>query len=382
MKINIKTILILLIGGMTAVGSIGCTSGTISGVTVSTVKAEKKIMKPSTTIEGVLLPSQTADVSSRISGQIASVAVRSGDRVMAGQVLLTLEKRALSAQLSQAEAGMQTAQAGQDMAEGQAELAKINLDAAQKNYDRTDSLFKSGAISQSQMDEASDRLKTASRQYENASGPSRNQAKASLSTAGANIDNLKVQLDYTVLKSPIDGIVAVQNATVGETVSIGSSLVTVADTAELRLKGTVTQDLIPFLKMGQMVPVTVGIYPDKYFQGSLTGIGPMAVSTGEQFPIEITIQNNSSLMAGLTAGAALETSALESLVIPEASVVQESGKHIVYVIMNGKAVRREVTLGLHHLHEVVVLKGIEEGEMVAVIGSGSLKDQMKVTISQ
>lgn len=382
MKTSIKTILSLLIGGMLVVGAVGCASPAIGPVAVTTAKAEKKVLSPTIALEGVLVPAQTAELSSRISGQISSVAVKSGDYVKAGQVLVTLDDRALNAQLNQAQAGLQTAQAGQEMVQGQVALAKITLDAAQKDYDRTVSLFNSGAVSQSQMDTASDKLNTALRQYENASGPSRSQAKASMNTAGAAIGNLKVQLDYAILKSPLSGIVTVQGAVIGETVSPGSPLMTVADTTTLKLKGTVPQDLIPFLKMGQLVKVTVGIYSDSPVQGALTGIGPMAVSTGELFPIEVTLPNDGRLMPGLTAGAAVETAGLERLVIPYAAVVSESGKQIVYVIQNGKAVRQEVTLGLRNLQDVIVMKGIQAGDIVAVTGSGSLKDQMAVTVSQ
>lgn len=382
MKITTKTILSLAIGIILVVSAVGCTSGTAVATSVTAVKAEKKILKPTTTLEGVLVPAQTAELSSRISGQVSAVSVKSGDSVKAGQIMLTLDDRALKAQLNQALAGMQTARAGQEIVQGQAELVKITLDTAQKNYDRTASLFSSGAVSQSQMDDAADKLNTAKRQYENATGPSSSQATASLNTASANIASLKVQLDYSVIRSPLNGIVTVQNATAGETVSPGTVLVTVADTTVLKLKGTVPQELLPFLKLGQPLTVTVGIYPDTPVQGTLTGIGPMAVSTGELFPVEVTLPNDGRLMAGLTANASLETSGMEALVIPQAAVVQESGKQIVYIIKDGKALRREVTLGLRNLEDVTVLKGIQAGDTVAVIGSGSLKDGMAVTVSE
>ena len=359
----------------------GCAQQT-GGIAVTTMKAEKKALDPNLAIEGVLVPAQTAVVSSRISGQIESVNVSTGMLVKAGQPLVTLDRRALSAQLNQAQAGLQTAMASQEMAGGQVEIAKTALDAAQKNYNRTKALFESGAVSQSQMDDAADKLSTARTQYTNAAGPSKSQAAASVRTAGANLSNLQVQLEYASLKSPVDGIVTVQNAVIGETVSPGTALVTVADLTTLKLKGMVSQDMLPVLKQGQPVTVTVGIFPDSPVQGTLTGIGPTAVATGELFPVEISVPNDGKLLAGLTASATIETQGRTGLVLPESAIVQESGKHFVYVIKEGIAIKTEVITGLSNNRETEVLQGIREGDMIAVAGSAGLKDGMKVTVKE
>lgn len=380
MKRAIRTAMTLLLCGIVGISAAGCTQGTVSGASVTAATVEKKTLDPMLTIEGVLAPVQTAVISSRISGQVESVSVATGDLVKAGQTLVTLDKRALAAQLNQAGAGLQTAKAGQEMAKGQLELAKITLDAAQKNYDRIKVLNESGAASQSQMDDASDKLSTARTQYNNAAGPSKSQAAASVSTAGANINNLQVQLDYTNLISPVNGIVTVQNAVIGETVSPGTSLVTVADISALKLKGMVSQDMLPVLKQGQTVKVTVGIYPDAPIAGTLTGIGPTAVGTGELFPIEISVPNDGRLLAGLTAAASIETQGRTGIVIPETAVVQESGKHYVYVIKDAVVTKTEIIPGLSHNREMEVLKGLTEGDSIAVTGAGSLKEGMKVTV--
>ncbi len=382
MKLTLKDTMTLLLCGIVAVTAAGCTQGNPGSASVTTTSVEKRALDPTLTVEGVLVPTQTAVLSSRITGQVASVAVAAGADVKAGQVLVTLDDRALAAQLNQAEAGYQTAQAGQEMAKVQAEMAKITLDADQKNFDRIQALYGSGAASQSQLDDAADRVNTAKKQYESAAGPARSQAAASVETAAAAISNIKVQRDYTVLTSPVAGVVTVQNAVVGETVSSGAALVTVADLSTLKLKGMVSQDMLPALKVGQAAAVTVEIYPDVPITGTVTGIGPTAVGTGELFPIEISVPNDGKLMAGLTASASLKTAGRKGLVIPEAAVVQESGKHFVYVIRDGIAMKTEVTPGLTHSRETEVLKGLLEGDTVAVTGAGSLKNGMKVTVRQ
>lgn len=382
MKPIIRTTLTLLLCGLTAIGAVGCTQVNTGTASVTTKAVVEKALDPTLTLEGVLVPSQTAILSSRISGQITTVNAATGQMVKAGQILVTLDDRALKAQLSQAQAGLQTAQAGQQMTQAQAEMTKITVDAARKNFERIKALFGSGAASQSQLDDAADKLNTAEKQYSSAVGPARNQAVASVNTAEANIRNLAVQQDYTALASPVSGVVTVQNAVIGETVSQGAALVTVADLSTLKLKGMVPQEILPSLKIGQTVAVTVAIYPDTAITGTLTGIGPTAVSTGELFPVEISVPNDGKLMAGLTASVLLTTEGRTGLVVPESAVIQESGKHFVYRIRDGVAVKSEVTPGLTHTRETEILKGLQTGDVIAVTGAGSLKDGMKVTVRQ
>lgn len=380
MKSMMRTTLTLLLCGLTAISAAGCAQGNAGTASVTTQEVVEKALDPTLTLEGVLVPSQTAILSSRISGQIISVNAATGQVVKAGQVLVTLDDRALKAQLSQAQAGLQTAQAGQQMTQAQAEMTKITVEAARKNFERIKALFGSGAASQSQLDDAADKLNTAEKQYSSAVGPARNQAVASVNTAEANIRNLAVQQDYTALASPVSGVVTVQNAIIGETVSQGAALVTVADLSTLKLKGMVPQEMLPSLKIGQTVAVTVAIYPDAAIAGTLTGIGPTAVSTGELFPVEISVPNDGKLMAGLTASVLLTTEGRTGLVVPESAVVQESGKHFVYSIRDGIAVKSEVIPGLTHTRETEILKGLQTGDVIAVTGAGSLKDGMKVTV--
>lgn len=374
--------MLLLLSGLVAIGSLGCAPGGPVSATVTTLVVAEKPLDPQVTLEGVLVPAQTAVISSRISGQIESVPTAAGAQVKAGQVLATLDRRALEAQLNQAQAGLQTAKASQEMAAGQVELTKIALDAAQKNYDRIQALFQSGAAAQSQLDDALDKLNTSRTQYRNASGPSQSQASASVSTAGANISNLTVQLDYTVLRSPVDGVITLQNAVIGETVSPGAPVITVADLSTLKLKGMISQEMLPTLVLNQPVTVTVGIYPDTPVAGLLTGIGPTAAGTGELFPIEVTVPNDGKLMAGMTASASLEIQGRKGLVIPESAVLKESGKSFAFIIREGIAVKTEILPGLVQNREIEVLKGLAPGDRIAVIGAGSLKDGMQVTVRE
>ncbi|HWQ30044.1 MAG TPA: efflux RND transporter periplasmic adaptor subunit [Negativicutes bacterium] len=361
----------------------GCASSETAGasiINVKTVTAEKHKLEASLELAGVLVPAQTVNITSKLSGQITELNHKVGDRVEKDEVLVRLETKSLNAQLLQAEAGLQSAQAAVKSAENQAALAAITLDIAQKAYDRTKVLYDGGAASQTQMDDAKNKLDQALRQYENATGSVKDQAQASISTANASINSVKVQIENSVIKSPISGIVVNKNINTGEVASptAASPIMTIADTSVLKLKGTVGQEMLPLLSPGQEIDVVVDIYRDKTIKGKIESIGPMAISTGAFFPIEISIENSDGIQAGLSAHASIGLSEEKGVVIPISAVVQNDGKSYVYVIRDNTVSKRIVTLGLKNDKEIEVLQGLEAGEKVAATNVNSLFDGIAV----
>jgi multidrug efflux pump subunit AcrA (membrane-fusion protein) len=355
----------------------GC--GAAKPVAVTTAVAADRELTATLNLSGVLVPAHTAAISGQIAGKVTSLGFQTGNKVKAGDVLMQLDTAALNAQLAQAEASLLAAGAAAEAAGNQAALAKINLDSAQKSYDRSKALFAAGAVSQSAFDDATDALNIARKQYDNASGAALDQARAAVSTARANIGSLDVQLSETTIRSPLDGVLSGRNVNVGEVVSPGVAVMSVADDSSLKLSGTVTQDQLPLLSPGQEMDVTVDSFPGRVYRGTITTLGPIAVSTGEVFPIEITIRNDGRLMAGLTAHAEASVKA-GGVVVPSSAVAGSGGSAYVFVVKDGVAVKRLVSTGLRSGNAVIVLKGLAAGEKVAVTNTGALADNMPVAL--
>ncbi len=104
------------------------------------------------------------------------------------------------------------------------------------------------------------------------------------------------------------------------------------------------------------------------------------MSTGEVFPVEISVKNNGSLKAGLSARASVAARA-KGIVVPVSAVVQDSGKSYVFVIKDKLAERRPVKTGLRNDREVQILNGLDKGERVAVTNVSSLTDRAAVNPS-
>ncbi|MGB9661023.1 MAG: efflux RND transporter periplasmic adaptor subunit [Moorellaceae bacterium] len=389
----------------------GIKSAKGSGETVPVKAATATRGKVQATVEvvGSLLPVRSANVISKLAGQVSAVYAEVGDVVKAGQLLVEIDPKELKAQLQQAEAaveqvkqqtelakiGMDTARLSKEAAYLKVEADKVALDNAQKSYDRVKALVEAGAAPQSQLDDAETRLKQAQKQYEAdlkqyelyqkqqesaekqyaiATGPGLAQAEAAKNA-------IQVQMSNAEITSPLTGIVTNRYIQPGEVAGAGVTLLTVAETTMLKLQGTVSQEVVPLLAVGQKVSVAVDALPGKEFQGEVTQVGPVAASTGQRFPVEITVANPGELKPGMTAKALFRLEGPEGVLIPAAALRYEGGETLVFVIENSGTVRRRsVVLGLQNEEQVTVLQGLVEGEMVAVTNVGALQDRMAVVI--
>jgi len=375
-KIRIFSVVIAVLIAGSAVT--GCTSQKASqNQLVATALASKGEVESRLEFGGVLLPLQTADISSRITGQVVSLPHRVGDNLHTGDVVMVLDTQALQGQLMQAEANYKAAQASAEAAENSAVIAKTNLDAAQASFDRIQALFNAGAVSQSQMDEARDKLTVAQQQHKTASGPTLAQAMASADAAYASVKNFQIQIDNSTIHAPINGVMVSQNVNIGQVVTAGTPVISVVDTSVLKLKSTIPQDQLPAVMIGQEMVVTIDSYPGTEFKGAVSSLGPMAVSTGEVFPVEISLANDKNLMPGLSAHSALINKAA-GIIVPQTAIQYFDNKSFVFVVQDNKAYQREVTAGLRSDREIVIVTGLSEGERVAISNVGQLTDGQEI----
>jgi len=352
----------------------GCTAQKASpNLLVATAAAAAGEVESHLELGGVLLPIQTADISSRVTGQVVSLPHKTGDQIQSGDILMVLDTQALQGQLMQAEANYKAAQAAIAAAENSTLISKTNLEAAQTSFDRIQVLFNAGGASQSQLDETRDKLTIAQQQYKTASGPALAQGRASAEAAYATVRNFQIQIENSTVHAPISGVVMTQNVNIGQVVTAGTTVISVADTSTLKLKSTVPQDQLLLLSPGQEMAVMVDSYPGITFKGSITSLGPMAVSTGQVFPVEISLSNDRGLMPGLSAHSTLTTQAA-GLVIPKEAIQRGDDRSFVFVVQDNKVWQREVTTGLFDDRDIIIITGLSEGERVAAANVSQLSD--------
>jgi|UniRef100_A0A7C4AT34 HlyD family secretion protein len=265
------------------------------------------------------------DLSFRIAGQIKTRPVDEGDRVTEGQVVATLDTDTLEALRGAAKAELDAAQANLDeleegyrkeeidMARAQFKAAESKLKNAKDEYERYLPLYKQGAISPSTFDLRETALKVATEEYNNArhallkleTGPREQEIRAArsrLERAKWELNRIELDLEHSILKSPITGVVLVKAGEVGEVVLPGATVLTVAAIDEVWLRGYVSERDLGKVKLGQKAHITTDAFPNKIYEGSVTYISsraeftPKNVQTKEErvkqvYRVKITIPN-------------------------------------------------------------------------------------------
>ena len=371
MKKNaVKIIAALIVVCMTVLLP-GCGSGN-DYIKVKTAEVETGQIEGVYTITGALVPAQAADISSQMMGKILEINIEEGDTVSEGQVLARLDNTQLSAQLNQAQASYQGTINSQKQ-------AKINLDNAAATLARTKSLFAEGAVAKVQLDNDQKAYDLAKSQYDSS-------VSSGVSGAKASVDNISAQANNAVIKSPIPGIVVSKNITVGETATVGSTIMTVADLSSLKLKGTISQAALPYIKKGDAVDLVIDIYPDRTYKGTISEIGSMSVSTGAYFPIEISMPNTDHLASGISAHANIKARGMDHMIVPASAVVENNGDSYIFIIKEGIALKTLVLTGLKSDDQIEIIKELKGdvtlkgGETVAVTNANHLFDGMPVEI--
>ena len=350
------------------------------------------------TAAALLYPIQQAAIVPKIAAPVRKFYVERGSQVQAGQLLAELENRDLAgaltenqAALDQAEANYQTVARGtvpeeQQKAELEVKSTKDAMDAQQKVFDSRQSLYREGAISQKEVNDAQVALTQAKNQYELAvkhletvQAVSRDQtiraAAAQRDAAKGRVESAQAQISYSRITSPISGVVTDRPLFAGEMPPSGGPLITVMDVSEVIARAHVPPDDAKQLKVGG----TANIIPSDggaQVPARITVISPALDPASTTVEIWVQAANPGRR---LKPGASMRVemiarTAPNALTIPQAAVITSpSGNTSVMVVdSENKPHKKSVTLGIHDAGNVEVTEGLESGERVVTVGAFEL----------
>jgi len=351
---------------------VGCRGGAENGeqekeaaVPVYVARAEMGRLSRGDVLTGKVAPRAEINVVPKMAGKVAAVAVKVGDRVRAGQVLLRFDVPELEAQLRQAEAGVAAAESNLT----QAELA---LKQAQDHYERMKILFDQGAIPAAEFEKVE-------LDYQLARDRAENQAPAQLRQAKAQLELVQANLDNALVTSPIAGLVAARNVDPGELASQAQPVLTIVNIDHVRVEVSAPERLVNRIRTGQEVAVRVGAVSAEPLAGKVVSIAPAADPRTRSYPVKIELPNPEHLLKpGMFAEVDFGTAADENVLVPRDAVFQRAGVDAVFVCAAGRVEFREVVPGPSDGRMLAVLEGLEAGEMVVVSGPDVLEDGMEV----
>jgi RND family efflux transporter MFP subunit len=315
-------------------------------------------------ISGTLAARTRVGVKPKLPGRLERVLVDIGDRVNQGQVIATLDRGEVDAQVDAAIAAVAVANAAIESAE--AALANATLES-----ERARSLFEGGALPRQRLDAAQTSHRAAVAQ--------RDLAKANLAQAEAAARRAReVQRDAT-LYAPVAGFVVERNYDPGA-IPGDMPVVVVADIRELKLEAGVSELEAGRLKTGLPAKVSVQAKPGEIFAGQLAAISPEVDPRNRHFRIEVRVANpQSNLLAGMyaTARVVLDT-AQHALIVPREAVVTRDGRRVVLKVESDRVATVNVQEGLTDGRHVQIVSGLNPGDQVVADARRQLPPDARV----
>jgi HlyD family secretion protein len=374
------------------------------------IKVRMETIAPRTLIEtikapGKIEPHTKVEISSEVSARIEALPFREGQMVRKGDMVVSLDDRDLKAALASAEARRDG-----EAFRLQSEQARFTgllstLSFAKKELERKQKLFDTGDLSRQDLDNAMQRADDLQAQVE-AIKHSISVIESSMAGAKADIDQSKMLLAKTVIVAPMDGVITLLNAEVGEVVLVGTMnnpgtvIMTVADLSRMILKAEVAETDISKIALGQPSKVHINAYRDETYSGTVTQIALQRTEkldgTG-YFETEVEIDlRGGRILSGLVAnvdieianhnGLAVESQAIVDRIVEELpdSVKRDNPlvdmakktTSVAYKVVNGKTVCTPVKRGPSDDTHSVVLAGLSDGEKV-VVGPYKVLENLK-----
>lgn len=221
--------------------------------------------------------------------------------------------------------------------------------------------------------------------------------KAENNVSGADVDNARLQVrnlenqmyqlkrqgQDAVVKSPISGTITEKPIEKGMFISMGTPLATITDVSSIKLKIFVPEMDLTQWQIGSSVQVVFEMYPNQTFTGKIHHIGLKGGEAG-RFPVEILIPNSSKniLRVGMTARVLKSTKGIQNqLMIPRTALSFKDNMPSLFVLENGKVVRKTVEIGSTFENSVVILRGVQEGEKIVVSGTENIIDGQVVNVN-
>lgn len=288
---------------------------------------------------GYIVAQSKAEISSKIVGRIEWINLEEGKPVKKGELLARLESYDLQAQLHQAEA---------------------NLKNATLKLRRIQALEKRSFASQQALENA----------------------EAELQMLQAQKEFIQAQLKDTEIHSPIEGVITVKRAHLGETVApqgfgaggAGATIATVVDLHSLEMEADISEQNIGKIKVGQAAEIILDAYPNQSYRGELRQIIPTADRQKGAIQVKVAFLEKDALILPEMSGQVtffdkpLENRAQKhsQIIVPASAVITLGEKKIVYVIENDKAFLREVKLAEIQENYAYISEHLKAGEKIVL----------------
>jgi len=302
-------------------------------VVVGTIRRE-------VTVSGIVEPIRTVGVNAQVGGAVLSVNVEEGSEVRPGMVLARLDDREIAAQVASAEA---------------------NFRVAEANFQRAERLRERQVITSAEYD----------------------RDRAAYEAARAQLEQLRTRLEYATVRAPVAGVVTQKLVEAGDIVATQTRLFEIAEVSTMVVRVRVSELDVVHLKVGDAATVALDAFPGQPLRGRIRRIYPAADPATRLVPVEVAIEGADASIArpGFLARVTLTLEQRDNVtLVPATAIVGSAGSEAVFMVENGKAVRRNIRVGLISEGRVEVLAGLQPGDTVVVAGGNVLREGVDVRV--
>ncbi len=375
----------LLAGGCLVAGAVYYFMPSTAAVkTTSVVFSTPSQQYVQLTASGYVVAQRRAAVASKAAGRLIELNVREGSKVKTGDLIARLDASDVLAAILSAEASIHQAEA--NLKQSQVQLINARAETA-----RTRGLEAQGFVSPQMVENTVSKNKAAFAQV--------SASEAALAQTQAQMKIQKVNLDYTEIRAPFNGVVLVKNANVGDMITPMSSaagaqgaVVTMADMSTLEVEADVSEGNLSKTRAGQPVEITLDALPTVRFRGHVSGIVPTVDRAKATVMTKIRFDNlDSRILPEMSAKVSFLSQEITTadqqpvMAVAPSALVTRDGKTVVYRIksVNGQSEVEEVAVKpgrtLGDLREII--GGLKSGDKLVTDAAGGLKSGAKVTIS-
>lgn len=359
---------------------------------VKTARVEETPFGETVTANGTLAAFDQSTASVKVAGRLNAISVDLGSVVRRGQVIAQLEPNDYKLRVQQSEAALGQARARLGLSPdgtddrvsseqtGTVRQAKAQLEEARLSRERAVRLVEQGIVAKADFDSADATFKVAQSRYQDALEEIRNR-QALLAQRRSELALARQQLTDTTVKAPIDGIVQLKRASVGEYLAAGAPLVDIVRMNPLRLQAQVPERDAATVRFGQNVRVSVD-GDTRIHLGQIRRLSPVIAQESRMLMVEADVQNDGSLRPGSFAKAEIVTNdAKMAVTVPNNAIITFAGIEKVIVIQNGKALEKPITTGRRSGEWTEILSGVNVGDQV-IVDPGNLQSGMAVEVVQ
>ena len=282
---------------------------------------------------------EAIDVTPRISSVVSAIHFEEGQSVGQGEVLVELDSREIRADL---------------------DLAEANLRERRSRYGRLETLAASQVVSEVELEEI----------------------QAQLQVAEAQVNSARARLEDTVIRAPFSGEVGLRRISIGGLVQPNTVITTLDDTAVMKIEFSVPEEYLSVMREDLAIEANAAAWPDRAFTGTVTSVdSPVDPMTRSLAVVALLPNEDGALKPGMFLQVDISRRRENVVLAPEAALVPRQGRQFVYVVDEGRAEERQVSLGSRRPGQVEIVGGLEPGEQIVTQGVQRIRDGLPVRMA-